>query len=120
MEQSGQPDQQQPVAGPPATPEPGGGEEPTPKLSPTPPLLQDLSREYLNVRVLDPLSAYRIKGQGDLQATAFLADTLLVRGRHPEMVEALREAADEAGFRLEPDPMDADADDDLLRRAREK
>src|ERR687894_561716 len=115
-QQSAQPDREEPGK-PGQTPHaPAAGaevpEQSPPKLSATPPYLQELSREYLNVRVLDPLSAYRIKGQRELQATAFLADSLLVRGRHPATIAALELAAADAGFELEWDP--AGETDDAL------
>src|SRR5215213_2159564 len=124
MEQSRQPNQQG-VIGPGREPgeasQPKDGtsrpEQSPPRLSATPTYLQELSREYLNIRVLDPLTAYRIKGQDSLQPTAFLADSLLVRGRHPGTIGALEQAADDAGFALEWDPK-GPQDDALVERAR--
>ncbi|HEY0773991.1 MAG TPA: hypothetical protein VGD51_07915, partial [Nocardioidaceae bacterium] len=71
-----------------------------PTLSPHPRYLREAGREYLNVRVLDPLTAYQVVDQPATQPTAFVADSLLVRGFHEETLEALQAAATEAGFAL--------------------
>ena len=87
------------------------------RLTPAPPYLQGIAQQFLNVRLLDPLTAYQVKGQGGIRPTAFLADSLLVRGRDPRTLEALAKVAAEAGFDLMWDPRTG-ADDALLERAR--
>src|SRR3712207_9017993 len=70
----------------------------------------------VQVRFLDPLTAYQSTVQGGVQPTAFVADTLLVRGRHPRTVAVLEEVAEAAGFALRWDSR-SDRDDDLLARS---
>jgi len=89
----------------------------TQPLSPNPPYLREFSEELLNVRVLDPLTAYQVKDQPGIKPTVFVADTLLVRGRHPDTIANLEQVAGEAGFQLVWDPRN-EKDIALLRRAK--
>ncbi len=58
-----------------------------------------------HLRVLDPLTAYQLRGQEAApQPTAYVADTLVVRGDDSRTFEALARAAHEAGFVMTPDP----------------
>src|SRR5687767_6388703 len=58
------------------------------------------SSGFLNVRVLDPTTAYQRTGQGMVRPTAHLADTLLVRGSSEAVTTALHEVTAAAGFEL--------------------
>ena len=42
------------------------------------------ARSGANRRTLDPSTAYQVHDQPGVRATVFVADALLVRGRHPE------------------------------------
>ena len=53
----------------------------SPTLSPHPAHGHDLHAGQLNVRVLDPLTAYQVKDQTPVQPAAFVADSLLVQLR---------------------------------------
>ena len=53
--------------------------------------------------VLDPTTAYQVRGQGPIRSTVFTTETLLVRGWHEETVGALEQVAKDAGFRLKWD-----------------
>ena len=64
------------------------------------------SNGYLKVRVLDPLTAYQVKDQPGVQPTAFVADSLLVRGAAATTWTALAETAAAAGFALQVDERD--------------
>jgi hypothetical protein len=64
-----------------------------PGLAPTDPV-------GAKVLVLDPSTAYRTKTGADPRPTTFMADALLVRGRHPATWDALRRVAADAGFLL--------------------
>ena len=74
-------------------------------------------RGGFHLRVLDPLTAYQLRGQDSApQPTSYVADTLVVRGDNPRTFEALGRAAHEAGFLLEPDE-ESESDFGLLATA---
>ena len=52
---------------------------------------------------LDPGTAYQVHDQPGVRETVFVADALLVRGRHPDTYAALEAVAAEAGFELARD-----------------
>ena len=54
-------------------------------------------------RVLDPGTAYQVHDQPGVRETVYVADALLVRGRHPDTYAALEAVAAEAGFTLARD-----------------
>ena len=68
---------------------------------PTEPVGGPLTRPGVSeTLLLDPSTAYQRKDQPAPRPTAFVADALLVRGRHPDTEAALARVAERAGFRL--------------------
>jgi hypothetical protein len=54
-------------------------------------------------RTLDPETADQVHDQPGVRETAYVADALLVRGRHPDTLAALEEVAAAAGLELARD-----------------
>ena len=68
-------------------------------------------------RLLDPATAYRRQDESAPLATAFVADSLLVRGWHEETEAALTRVAESAGFQLVWDVPEGRDDRALIARA---
>ena len=67
-------------------------------LSPEPPFAGP--RPGPRRRTLDPETADQVHDQPGVRETVYVADALLVRGRHPDTLAALEEVTAAAGFEL--------------------
>ncbi len=85
-----------------------------------PRVVQQLSDDYMKVRLLDPTTAYQLVSQKTtVLSTAYRADSLLIRGGDPEVLRRLRELArDKAGYDVDEDDLNQ-RDRDLLDQAEE-